>query len=105
MKPMTTRIVGTLVVVVLLAAGPARSAEKIKITVPAHTPTFAPLYHAGNRFHVYARQRNDTHLRAIFATQSDNPYFSVPFEAAAGSRTRACKTSGSRAGLEVFSWA
>ena len=32
-------------------------------------PFFAPLYQAGNQFHVYARQRNDTHLRAIFATQ------------------------------------
>ena len=46
-------------------------------------PFFAPLYQAGNRFHVYARQRDDTHLRAIFATQSDTPYFSVPFDAAA----------------------
>lgn len=46
-------------------------------------PFFAPLYHAGNRFHVYARQRDDTHLRTVFALQSDNPYFSVPFDAAA----------------------
>ncbi|MCS6914046.1 MAG: MBL fold metallo-hydrolase [Myxococcales bacterium] len=46
-------------------------------------PFFAPLYQRGNRFHVYARQRNDTHLRAIFATQTENPYFSVPFDAAA----------------------
>ncbi len=46
-------------------------------------PFFAPLYQAGNRFHVYARQRDDTHLRAIFATQSENPYFPVPFDVAA----------------------
>lgn len=46
-------------------------------------PFFAPLYQAGNRFHVYARQRDDTHLRTVFALQSDNPYFPVPFEAAA----------------------
>jgi phosphoribosyl 1,2-cyclic phosphodiesterase len=46
-------------------------------------PFFAPLYQAGNRFHVYARQRDDLHLKAIFATQSDTPYFSVPFDAAA----------------------
>jgi phosphoribosyl 1,2-cyclic phosphodiesterase len=46
-------------------------------------PFFAPLYHAGNRFHVYARQRDDTHLRTVFALQSDNPYFSVPFDSAA----------------------
>ncbi len=46
-------------------------------------PFFSPLYHAGNKFHVYARQRDDTHLRTVFALQSDNPYFSVPFDAAA----------------------
>jgi len=45
-------------------------------------PFFSPLYHAGNKFHVYARQRDDTHLRTVFALQSDNPYFSVPFDAA-----------------------
>jgi len=48
-------------------------------------PFFAPLYQAGNHFQVYARQRDDTHLRTVFALQSDNPYFSVPFEAAAAS--------------------
>jgi phosphoribosyl 1,2-cyclic phosphodiesterase len=42
-------------------------------------PFFAPLYHAGNKFYVYARQRDDTHLRAVFASQSDDPYFPVPF--------------------------
>lgn len=46
-------------------------------------PFFAPLYQTGNRFHVYARQRDDTHLRTVFSLQSDNPYFPVPFEAAA----------------------
>ena len=46
-------------------------------------PFFAPLYQTGNKFHVYARQREDAHLRTVFALQSDNPYFSVPFEAAA----------------------
>ena len=43
-------------------------------------PFFAPLYQKGNRFHVYARQRDDTHLRAVFASQSDSPYFPVPFD-------------------------
>jgi phosphoribosyl 1,2-cyclic phosphodiesterase len=43
-------------------------------------PFFAPLYTRGNRFHVYARQRDDTHLRAVFASQSDTPYFAVPFD-------------------------
>lgn len=46
-------------------------------------PFFAPLYQTGNKFHVYARQRDDTHLRTVFALQSDNPYFPVPFDAAA----------------------
>ena len=34
----------------------------------------------GNKFHVYARQRDDTHLRAVFASQTDSPYFPVPFD-------------------------
>jgi phosphoribosyl 1,2-cyclic phosphodiesterase len=43
-------------------------------------PFFAPMYQKGNKFFVYARQRDDTHLRAVFATQTDSPYFPVPFE-------------------------
>jgi len=43
-------------------------------------PFFAPMYQKGNRFHVYARQRDDTHLRAVFASQTDSPYFPVPFD-------------------------
>jgi phosphoribosyl 1,2-cyclic phosphodiesterase len=45
-------------------------------------PFFAPLYQAGNRLYVYARQRDDTHLRAVFASQTEDPYFPVPFNAA-----------------------
>lgn len=44
-------------------------------------PFFAPLYQEGNRFYVYARQRDDTHLRAVFASQTEDPYFPVPFNA------------------------
>jgi len=44
-------------------------------------PFFAPLYQSGNQLFVYARQRDDTHLRAVFATQSEDPYFPVPFNA------------------------
>lgn len=44
-------------------------------------PFFAPLYQQGNQLYVYARQRNDTHLRAVFASQTDDPYFPVPFNA------------------------
>lgn len=48
-------------------------------------PFFAPIYRPGNKFHVHARQRDDMHLRMVFALQSDNPYFPVPFDAAAAS--------------------
>ncbi len=43
-------------------------------------PFFAPLYQAGNRLHVYARQRDDTRLGALIAAQNESHYFSVPFE-------------------------
>jgi phosphoribosyl 1,2-cyclic phosphodiesterase len=42
-------------------------------------PFFAPLYQQGNKLYVYARQRDDTHLRAVFASQTEDPYFPVPF--------------------------
>jgi phosphoribosyl 1,2-cyclic phosphodiesterase len=45
-------------------------------------PFFAPLYQEGNKLYVYARQRDDTHLRAVFASQTEDPYFPVPFNAA-----------------------
>jgi phosphoribosyl 1,2-cyclic phosphodiesterase len=40
-------------------------------------PFFAPLYQSGNQLYVYARQRDDTHLRAVFASQTEDPYFPV----------------------------
>jgi phosphoribosyl 1,2-cyclic phosphodiesterase len=43
-------------------------------------PYFAPLYQRGNKLSVYARKRDDLHLRAVFASQIDDPYFPVPFE-------------------------
>src|SRR5262249_36905883 len=43
-------------------------------------PFFSPLYHKGNRIFVYARQRDDTHLRAVFQSQTEDPYFPVPFD-------------------------
>jgi len=43
-------------------------------------PFFAPLYQRGNQLYVYARQRDDTHLRAVFASQTEDPYFPVPFD-------------------------
>jgi phosphoribosyl 1,2-cyclic phosphodiesterase len=44
-------------------------------------PFFAPFYKAGNRIHVFARQREDTHLQAVFASQTEDPYFPVPLSA------------------------
>lgn len=41
-------------------------------------PFFAPMYRKGNRVHLYGQQRDDTHLRAVFASQTDTPYFPVP---------------------------
>ncbi len=44
-------------------------------------PFFSPLYHKGNRLHVFARQQSDTHLKAVFASQTEDPYFPVPLTA------------------------
>ncbi len=43
-------------------------------------PFFSPLYTEGNDVHVYAREREDKHLQAIFATQNEGPYFPVPLD-------------------------
>jgi phosphoribosyl 1,2-cyclic phosphodiesterase len=45
-------------------------------------PFFSPLYQQGNRLCVYARKRDDLHLRAVFASQTDDPYFPIPFDEA-----------------------
>lgn len=42
-------------------------------------PYFAPLYTAGNRFHVYGLRR-DARLRSILAHQSADPYFPVSLD-------------------------
>jgi phosphoribosyl 1,2-cyclic phosphodiesterase len=42
-------------------------------------PYFSPLYAKGNKVSVYARKRDDLHLQAVFASQTDDPYFPVPF--------------------------
>lgn len=43
-------------------------------------PYFSPLDREGNELEVYARQRDDTHLRAVFASQTEGPYFPVPLD-------------------------
>jgi phosphoribosyl 1,2-cyclic phosphodiesterase len=43
-------------------------------------PFFSPLYRAGNKIHIFARQR-DTHLEAVFSQQHDLAYFPVPLTA------------------------
>jgi len=40
-------------------------------------PFFSPLYRSGNKLHVFARQQADTHLQAVFASQTEDPYFPV----------------------------
>jgi len=45
-------------------------------------PFFSPLYQKGNRLCVYARKRDDLHLRAVFASQTDDPSFPIPFDEA-----------------------
>jgi len=42
-------------------------------------PYFSPLYQRGNKLSVYARKRDDLHLQAVFASQTEDPYFPVPF--------------------------
>lgn len=42
-------------------------------------PFFAPLYVKGNRINIYARQR-DVHLKAIFSSQTEDPYFPVSLD-------------------------
>ena len=43
-------------------------------------PFFSPLYRAGNRIQIFARER-DTHLEAVFSQQQGAPYFPVPLSA------------------------
>src|SRR5687768_15581042 len=45
-------------------------------------PFFAPLYQSGNHVSVYARKRDDGHLRAVFASQVHDPYFPISMEEA-----------------------
>jgi len=45
-------------------------------------PYFSPLYTRGNKLSVYARKRDDLHLRAVFASQTEDPYFPIPFSEA-----------------------
>jgi ribonuclease BN (tRNA processing enzyme) len=37
------------------------------------------MYQRGNKMSVYARKRDDLHLQAVFASQTHDPYFPVPF--------------------------
>ena len=43
-------------------------------------PFFSPLYQEGNHLFVYARGRDDVHLRAVFASQTDDPYFPISLD-------------------------
>jgi phosphoribosyl 1,2-cyclic phosphodiesterase len=41
-------------------------------------PFFSPFYKRGNRIDIFARQREDVHLQAVFSAQTEAPYFPVP---------------------------
>ena len=45
-------------------------------------PFFAPLYQTGNHLYVYARRRDDVHLRTVFTSQTGDPYFPTSIEEA-----------------------
>ena len=67
-----------------LMAGPCGQGQGTVHLLISHThwdhiqgiPFFAPLYVKGNRINIYARQR-DVHLRTVFASQNEDPYFPV----------------------------
>jgi phosphoribosyl 1,2-cyclic phosphodiesterase len=48
-------------------------------------PFFSPLQQQGNQVYVYARRRDDVHLRAVFASQTHAPYFPMSIEEAKAS--------------------
>jgi phosphoribosyl 1,2-cyclic phosphodiesterase len=58
-------------------------------------PFFAPLYVGGNSVILYARQR-DIHLRTLFGSQTEAPYFPVSLEEAAAQVSYAELLEGSR---------
>jgi phosphoribosyl 1,2-cyclic phosphodiesterase len=70
-----------------LAAGAEAGRSDVHLLI-SHThwdhiqglPYFAPLYQRGNKLSVYARKRDDLHLRAVFASQTEDPYFPIPFD-------------------------
>jgi phosphoribosyl 1,2-cyclic phosphodiesterase len=56
-------------------------------------PFFAPLYTPGNRINIYARQR-DVHLRTIFSSQTEDPYFPVSLNEVAADVTYTALVEG-----------
>jgi phosphoribosyl 1,2-cyclic phosphodiesterase len=70
-----------------LMTGPCKSGDGTIHLLISHThwdhiqgiPFFAPLYVKGNQVNVYARQR-DVHLKTIFSSQTEDPYFPVSLD-------------------------
>ncbi len=58
-------------------------------------PFFAPLYVAGNQVNIYARQR-DVHLKTIFCSQTEDPYFPVSLDEVAAQVTYTDLADGAR---------
>jgi phosphoribosyl 1,2-cyclic phosphodiesterase len=77
-----------------LMSGPSGKGEGDVHLLISHThwdhiqgiPFFAPLYVRGNRINIYARQR-DVHLKTIFSSQTEDPYFPVSLEEVAAEVT------------------
>jgi phosphoribosyl 1,2-cyclic phosphodiesterase len=58
-------------------------------------PFFAPLYVSGNQINIYARQR-EVHLKTIFCSQTEDPYFPVSLEEVAAQVTYTDLADGAR---------
>jgi phosphoribosyl 1,2-cyclic phosphodiesterase len=77
-----------------LMAGRFKQGEGVCHLLISHThwdhiqglPFFSPLYVAGNQIHVYARQR-DVHLKTLFCSQTEDPYFPVSLDEVAAQVT------------------
>jgi phosphoribosyl 1,2-cyclic phosphodiesterase len=86
-----------------LMQGPFKVGQGVCHLLISHThwdhiqglPFFAPLYVPGNQVNIYARQR-DVHLKAIFCSQTEAPYFPVNLDEVAAQVTYTDLADGAR---------
>jgi phosphoribosyl 1,2-cyclic phosphodiesterase len=72
-----------------LMKGPCGQGQGVVHLLISHThwdhiqglPFFAPLHRQGNHIKVYSLHRDDVHLRHVFKSATEDPYFPVPFDA------------------------